>query len=364
MATARGSICCGWPARSGVKALLFCAGRRGRQAAGCEPILEAFPQAAIFVRAFDRPQVMELDRRSIFAGIVREVFESAVAMGREALHRLSSVDADEVRAGRDANIATRDERAAGERRSASRRPARAQIEKIVRPGVSGAAGARKASSRSGRSLQRQRDNDLLDRLCRAARLAAHCDMGLGIDGVAHGGEVAQHRSSGSLPLSSGRWSRRADPLGQDVDIGVEPDRDAAREHQRPRLRVHEGAAAGGDHLRRPSTSRAITRRSPSRKWRLAERSKISAILSVRRRARSPRRHRRRAGRAVSRSRRPTVDLPRPSCRRARSVFRGRCDPLAMSRGYTARARLGQKARHAQSQFCPAPAAAARSAARS
>ena len=65
------------------KALLFCIDgalppRR------LQPVLEAFPQAAVLVRAFDRRHLMELAALDL-KGTVREVFESAVCMGREAL---------------------------------------------------------------------------------------------------------------------------------------------------------------------------------------------------------------------------------------------------------------------------------------
>jgi glutathione-regulated potassium-efflux system protein KefB len=66
------------------KALLFCIDGGKLNAAKMEPILEAFPQAAVYVRAFDRVQLMALDGVDL-AGIYREVFESAVLMGREAL---------------------------------------------------------------------------------------------------------------------------------------------------------------------------------------------------------------------------------------------------------------------------------------
>ena len=49
-----------------------------------EPILEAFPQARVFVRAYDRRHFMELAHLDV-ASVVREVFESAVGMGRDAL---------------------------------------------------------------------------------------------------------------------------------------------------------------------------------------------------------------------------------------------------------------------------------------
>ena len=66
------------------EAIFFCHDGPPIQARKLEPILEAFPQAAVFVRAFDRRHLMELSGIDLKC-IVREVFESAVAMGREAL---------------------------------------------------------------------------------------------------------------------------------------------------------------------------------------------------------------------------------------------------------------------------------------
>jgi monovalent cation:proton antiporter-2 (CPA2) family protein len=79
------------------KLLLFCIDGTGLDARKLEPILEAFPQAQVFVRAFDRRQVMTLEGADV-AGIYREVFESAVCMGREALSALglSSEEVDRV----------------------------------------------------------------------------------------------------------------------------------------------------------------------------------------------------------------------------------------------------------------------------
>jgi hypothetical protein len=67
-----------------VKALLFCNDGTPLSARKLEPILEAFPQAALFVRAFDRIHLMELAPVDLKYS-VREVFESAVQMGRAAL---------------------------------------------------------------------------------------------------------------------------------------------------------------------------------------------------------------------------------------------------------------------------------------
>ena len=57
-------------------------------------ILEAFPQASVMVRAFDRLHLLDLDGLDL-AFAERELFESAVAMGRAAL-RASGIPNDEV----------------------------------------------------------------------------------------------------------------------------------------------------------------------------------------------------------------------------------------------------------------------------
>ncbi|HEY5711379.1 MAG TPA: monovalent cation:proton antiporter-2 (CPA2) family protein [Allosphingosinicella sp.] len=77
-----------------VKALLFCTDGPSLTARRLEPILAAFPQAAVFVRAYDRLHLMELNKADL-KYVVREVFESAVQMGKEAL-ALFCVDAEEV----------------------------------------------------------------------------------------------------------------------------------------------------------------------------------------------------------------------------------------------------------------------------
>ena len=76
------------------KALMFCIDGRSLTPRKLEPILEAFPQAAVMVRAFDRLHLIEL-RALDLKCVIREVFESAVEMGREVLS-LFCVDAEEV----------------------------------------------------------------------------------------------------------------------------------------------------------------------------------------------------------------------------------------------------------------------------
>lgn len=67
--------------------IAFCHDDRNFGPKAMKPIVEAFPQAAIFVRAFDRRQVIAFDGMEI-AHVQRELFESSVAMGRKALAEL------------------------------------------------------------------------------------------------------------------------------------------------------------------------------------------------------------------------------------------------------------------------------------
>ena len=66
----------------------------GLNRASLRAVLEAFPQAAIMVRAYDRVHLMELDRLDL-AFAQREMFESAIGMGRAAL-KLAGLKADEI----------------------------------------------------------------------------------------------------------------------------------------------------------------------------------------------------------------------------------------------------------------------------
>ena len=58
-----------------------------------EPIAETFPQAALLVRAFDRRQLLALKDMDI-SGVVREVFESAICMGVQAMEALGVPQAE------------------------------------------------------------------------------------------------------------------------------------------------------------------------------------------------------------------------------------------------------------------------------
>ncbi|MEO7634299.1 MAG: cation:proton antiporter [Sphingomicrobium sp.] len=66
----------------------------GLNADALRVVLDAFPQAAVMVRVFDRVHLMSLDRLDL-AFAQRELFDSAVSMGRAALHA-SGITGDEV----------------------------------------------------------------------------------------------------------------------------------------------------------------------------------------------------------------------------------------------------------------------------
>ena len=71
--------------------ILFCIDDRKLGPKELEPVLHSFPQAAVMVRAFDRQQMMALaGLETTFA--LREVYESAVLMGRRALAAIGVAD--------------------------------------------------------------------------------------------------------------------------------------------------------------------------------------------------------------------------------------------------------------------------------
>ncbi len=68
-------------------AILFCMDDRDLDADSLMPVRETFPEARLFVRAFDRRQMLEL-MPTENVNIVREVFESSVHMAEAALAQL------------------------------------------------------------------------------------------------------------------------------------------------------------------------------------------------------------------------------------------------------------------------------------
>ncbi len=90
-------------------------------------------------------------------------------------------------------------------------------------------------------------DDPLDRPFLRSRFAADPQMRLGVDGISRLGELAE-QGEGVLAGEQRPVPAASHPPGQGLDLGLEPDGDAAVEDQSPRLRIHEGAAAGRDHL--------------------------------------------------------------------------------------------------------------------
>jgi glutathione-regulated potassium-efflux system protein KefB len=73
--------------------IAFCVDDRLLGPKELEPILEAFPQAAVFMRVFDRRQLIAV-RELDLAGTTRELFESAIKMGIDALQTLGASEED------------------------------------------------------------------------------------------------------------------------------------------------------------------------------------------------------------------------------------------------------------------------------
>jgi CPA2 family monovalent cation:H+ antiporter-2 len=67
--------------------IIFCADDRSIDAAALAPIVEAFPNARVLTRVFDRRQLLAIDGAGT-VGAVREVFESSIALGAMALQQL------------------------------------------------------------------------------------------------------------------------------------------------------------------------------------------------------------------------------------------------------------------------------------
>ncbi len=74
--------------------ILFCTDGDQIEAEFVEGVHEAFPNASIFVRAFDRRALLKL-RDAPIAGAVREVLDSAVRMARMAMEKVG-VDSEEI----------------------------------------------------------------------------------------------------------------------------------------------------------------------------------------------------------------------------------------------------------------------------
>lgn len=76
------------------KLIIYCIDDAAFDAATMRPIVDAFPQARVLARVFDRRQLIAIDGAGV-TGAVREVFESSVALGIKALQELD-VDPREI----------------------------------------------------------------------------------------------------------------------------------------------------------------------------------------------------------------------------------------------------------------------------
>jgi monovalent cation:proton antiporter-2 (CPA2) family protein len=74
--------------------ILFCIDGGSLDREDMEAVAQAFPNAQIFVRAYDRRQLIRLDGAPV-AGTVRDVYESAICMGRMALGAVE-IDEEEI----------------------------------------------------------------------------------------------------------------------------------------------------------------------------------------------------------------------------------------------------------------------------
>ena len=88
------------------QAIIFCHDGLDPDRERLEAIMEAFPQAQVMVRAFDRRQVMDFSDLQLSL-VQRELFESAVRMGREALVKLGFSEREAQRV--EAEYRSRDE---------------------------------------------------------------------------------------------------------------------------------------------------------------------------------------------------------------------------------------------------------------
>ena len=313
-----------------MKALLFCIDGESLTPRRLEPILEAFPQAAVFVRAFDRRHLIEL-RPHDFKFIIREVFELAVTMGREAL-KLFCVDEEEVGTGRVRISAAR--RGAARHPGQLRRPPRPQGTD-VQPGQSSGRPRSWLVAEIGNGPRfGEPRHDPFDDLVMRTGGAADDEMRLGIDRVAPLGEARRAPRAGPGPsAAAGRDPGSPGPPGFRSRRRARPRCSAPGSSRRVSSLMNApppvAITRGG-----PATRRAMTRRSPSRKCASPWRSKISAIFMPAARLDLLVRIDELHASAFSPAAGPRSTCRRPSGRPGRSIYRVGWAHHPLSGGYT------------------------------
>jgi Kef-type K+ transport system membrane component KefB/voltage-gated potassium channel Kch len=113
------------------EAILFCQDSDSLDRQKLEAVLEAFPQAAVMVRVFDRRQVMDFAGLDV-ALLQRELFESAVTMAREALMKLGIAEREAERVEREYRLRD-DERLQAQSESGDIRAARGRMFNVDQP---------------------------------------------------------------------------------------------------------------------------------------------------------------------------------------------------------------------------------------
>src|SRR3546814_1226890 len=81
-------------------------------------------------------------------------------------------------------------------------------------------------------------------------LAADVKVRFGVDRISYPGEILEKREGFLVPEQRAVVAP-GHALGEGLDVGVEPDDDAALQDQRSRFVIDEGATAGRDHPGRP-----------------------------------------------------------------------------------------------------------------
>ena len=187
------------------KVIALCNDNEGGEMTGeaVKALLEAFPQAAVMVRAYDRVHMIAIDGLDI-AFAERELFESAVAMGRAAL-KASGIDAGEIqRVEREYRLrdCERIEAAERDRRPSRRRGPAFSAERAL-PGEDNS-----GAGQAARQMLVERADNLFNHFAVKSVAALHVDMRFGIGAALDLGQARQ-RALGSSFLSNGRVSRRA-----------------------------------------------------------------------------------------------------------------------------------------------------------
>src|SRR3546814_3441783 len=93
-------------------------------------------------------------------------------------------------------------------------------------------------------------SDLVDRPLMGGGLAADVKVRFGVDRISYPGEILEKREGFLVPEQRAVVAP-GHALGEGLDVGVEPDDDAALQDQRSRFVIDEGATAGRDHPGRP-----------------------------------------------------------------------------------------------------------------